>query len=136
MTKLYIVIPNYGLAIIVLTMLVRLVVSPLMVRQMKSAEKMRAVQPKVKVLQEKFKDDKQKQSEEMMKLWKEEGVNPLGGCLPLLLQFPVLIGLFFLVAELDWIAACAFHALDRRPFAAGHSFFPAGDRFPGAGSAS
>jgi YidC/Oxa1 family membrane protein insertase len=93
--KLYIVIPNYGLAIIVLTMLVRLVVSPLMVRQMRSAEKMRAVQPKVKVLQEKFKDDKQKQSEEMMKLWKKEGVNPLGGCLPLLLQFPVLIGLFF-----------------------------------------
>ena len=93
--KLYIVIPNYGLAIIVLTMLVRLVVSPLMVRQMRSAEKMRAVQPKVKVLQEKYKDDKQKQSEEMMKLWKEEGVNPLGGCLPLLLQFPVLIGLFF-----------------------------------------
>ena len=93
--KLYIVIPNYGLAIIVLTMLVRLAVSPLMVRQMKSAEKMRTVQPKVKALQEKFKDDKQKQSEEMMKLWKKEGVNPLGGCLPLLLQFPVLIGLFF-----------------------------------------
>ncbi len=93
--KLYVVIPNYGLAIIVLTMLVRLVVSPLMVRQMRSAEKMRTVQPKVKALQEKFKDDKQKQSEEMMKLWKEEGVNPLGGCLPLLLQFPVLIGLFF-----------------------------------------
>jgi len=93
--QLYSVIPNYGLAIIVLTMLVRLVVSPLMVRQMRSAEKMRAVQPKVKVLQEKYKDDKQKQSEEMMKLWKKEGVNPLGGCLPLLLQFPVLIGLFF-----------------------------------------
>jgi YidC/Oxa1 family membrane protein insertase len=93
--KLYVVIPNYGLAIIVLTMLVRLVVSPLMVRQMRSAEKMRMVQPKVKALQEKFKDDRQKQSEEMMKLWKEEGINPLGGCLPLLFQFPVLIGLFF-----------------------------------------
>jgi YidC/Oxa1 family membrane protein insertase len=93
--KLYIVIPNYGLAIIVLTILVRLVVSPLMVRQMRSAEKMRMVQPKVKALQEKFKDDRQKQSEEMMKLWKEEGINPLGGCLPLLFQFPVLIGLFF-----------------------------------------
>jgi len=93
--KLYGVIPNYGLAIIVLTMLVRLVVSPLMVRQMRSAEKMRMVQPKVKALQEKFKDDRQKQSEEMMKLWKEEGINPLGGCLPLLFQFPVLIGLFF-----------------------------------------
>jgi len=93
--KLYLVIPNYGLAIIVLTMMVRLVVSPLMVKQMRSAEKMRMVQPKVKALQDRFKDDKQKQSEEMMKLWKEEGINPLGGCLPLLFQFPVLIGLFF-----------------------------------------
>ena len=95
LTKLYVVIPNYGLAIIVLTILVRLVVSPLMVRQMRSAEKMRAVQPRVKALQEKYKDDRQKQSEEMMKLWREEGVNPLGGCLPVFLQFPVLIGLFY-----------------------------------------
>ena len=95
LNKLYSVIPNYGLAIIVLTIMVRLVVSPLMVRQMRSAEKMRMVQPKVKALQEKYKDDRQKQSEEMMKLWKEEGINPLGGCVPLLFQFPVLIGLFF-----------------------------------------
>lgn len=95
LTKLYFVIPNYGLAIIVLTILVRALVSPLMVRQMRSAEKMRAVQPRVKALQEKYKDDRQKQSEEMMKLWREEGINPLGGCLPVFLQFPVLIGLFY-----------------------------------------
>jgi len=56
---------------------------------------MRAVQPRVKALQEKYKDDRQKQSEEMMKLWREEGINPLGGCLPVFLQFPVLIGLFY-----------------------------------------
>ena len=93
--KLYLFTRNYGIAIIVLTMMVRALVSPLMVRQMRSAEKMRVVQPKVKALQEKYKDDRQKQSEEMMKLWKEEGINPLGGCLPLLFQFPVLIGLFF-----------------------------------------
>jgi YidC/Oxa1 family membrane protein insertase len=95
LTKLYAVIPNYGVAIIILTILVRILVSPLMVKQMRSAEKMRVVQPKVKALQEKYKDDKQKQSEEMMKLWKEEGINPLSGCVPLLFQFPVLIGLFF-----------------------------------------
>ena len=95
LNKLYLVIPNYGLAIIVLTVLVRALVSPLMVRQMRSAEKMRAVQPRVKALQEKYKDDRQKQSEEMMKLWREEGINPLGGCLPVFLQFPVLIGLFY-----------------------------------------
>ncbi len=93
--KLYQFIPNYGFAIIVLTILVRIVTSPLMVRQMRSAERMREVQPKLKALQERFKDDKQKQSEEMMKFYKEEGINPLGGCLPLVLQMPVLIGLFY-----------------------------------------
>ena len=92
---LYSFIPNYGWAIIVLTVLVRLVTSPLMVRQMRSAERMREVQPKLKALQERYADDRQKQSEEMMKLYKEENINPLGGCLPLLLQMPVLIGLFY-----------------------------------------
>lgn len=92
---LYGFIPNYGLAIIVLTVLVRVVTAPLMVNQMRSAERMRAVQPKMKALQERFKDDRQRQSEELMKLYREEGINPLGGCLPLLLQFPVLIGLFY-----------------------------------------
>jgi YidC/Oxa1 family membrane protein insertase len=66
-----------------------------MVRQMRSAERMRAVQPRMKALQEKYKDDRQRQSEELMKLYREEGINPLGGCLPLLLQFPVLVGLFY-----------------------------------------
>jgi len=93
--KLYSFIPNYGFAIIVLTIMVRIVTSPLMVKQMRSAERMREVQPKLKALQERYKDDKQKQSEEMMKFYREEGINPLGGCLPLVLQMPVLIGLFY-----------------------------------------
>ena len=93
--KLYVVIPNYGFAIIVLTIMVRIVTAPLMVRQMRSAERMREVQPRLKALQERYKDDRQKQSEEMMKLYREEGINPLGGCLPLFLQMPVLIGLFY-----------------------------------------
>ncbi|MBY0399616.1 membrane protein insertase YidC [Myxococcota bacterium] len=92
---LYRYIPNYGLAIIVLTIIVRLVTAPLMMNQMRSAERMRAVQPKMKALQERYKDDRQRQSEELMKLYREEGINPLGGCLPLLLQFPVLVGLFY-----------------------------------------
>lgn len=92
---LYAFIPNYGWAIIVLTILVRMVTAPLMVRQMRSAERMREVQPKLKALQERYADDRQKQSEEMMKLYREENINPLGGCLPLLLQMPVLIGLFY-----------------------------------------
>jgi YidC/Oxa1 family membrane protein insertase len=93
--KLYGVIPNYGLAIIVLTILVRLCTAPLMAKQMRSAERMRALQPRMKELQERYKDDRQKQSEETMKLYREEKVNPIAGCLPLLLQFPVLIGLFY-----------------------------------------
>ncbi len=92
---IYQVVPNYGFAIILLTILVRLVTAPIMQKQMKSMERMRAVQPMLKEIQEKYKDDRQKQSEEMMAMYRREGVNPLGGCLPMLLQFPVFIGLFF-----------------------------------------
>jgi YidC/Oxa1 family membrane protein insertase len=92
---LYAIVPNYGVAIIVLTILVRLVTMPLTNKQMRSMERMREVQPKVKALQEKHGDDRQKQSEEMMKLYRSEGVNPLGGCFPMLLQLPVFIGLFY-----------------------------------------
>jgi len=89
------VIPNYGLAIIALTILVRLATWPIMARQMKSSERMRELMPRIKVLQEKYKDDRQKQSEETFKLYRETGVNPLGGCLPMVLQLPVFIGLFY-----------------------------------------
>jgi len=58
-------------------------------------ERMRALSPKLKELKEKYGDDRQKQSEEMMKLYRQEGVNPLGGCLPMVLQLPVFIGLFY-----------------------------------------
>jgi YidC/Oxa1 family membrane protein insertase len=88
-------VPNYGLAIILLTVIVRLATWPIMARQMKSAEKMRELMPRVKALQEKYKDDRQKQSEETFKLYRETGVNPLGGCLPMILQLPVFIGLFY-----------------------------------------
>jgi YidC/Oxa1 family membrane protein insertase len=88
-------IPNYGVAIIVLTVLVRLVTAPLTTRQMRSMERMRLLQPKIKELQEKHADDRQKQSEEMMRLYRVEKVNPLGGCLPMFLQLPVFIGLFY-----------------------------------------
>lgn len=92
---IYSVVGNYGVAIILLTILVRVATLPIVGRQMKSMEKMRAIQPQVKELQAKYKDDRQKQSEEVMKFYRESGVNPLGGCFPMLLQFPVFIGLFF-----------------------------------------
>jgi YidC/Oxa1 family membrane protein insertase len=92
---LYTVVPNYGVAIIVLTVLVRLVTAPLTARQMRSMERMRALAPKLEELRAKHGDDRQKQSEEMMRLYRQEGVNPLGGCLPMVLQIPVFIGLFY-----------------------------------------
>ena len=69
--------------------------TPLTTKQMRSMERMRKLQPKLTELKEKYADDRQKQSEEMMRLYKNEGVNPLGGCLPMVLQLPVFIGLFY-----------------------------------------
>ena len=88
------VIPNYGVAIILLTIFVRVILLPLTIKQTKSMQKMQKIGPEMKALQAKHKGDKQKLNEEMMKLYKEHQVNPLGGCLPLLMQFPVFIALF------------------------------------------
>jgi YidC/Oxa1 family membrane protein insertase len=88
-------IPNFGVGIILLTVLVRAATTPLTLRQMKSMERMRGLQPKLQELRDKYPDDRQKQSEEMMALYRREGVNPLGGCLPMVLQLPVFIGLYY-----------------------------------------
>lgn len=94
LAKTYDLVPNYGVAIILLTVLIRIVLLPLGVKQIKSMQAMQAIQPKVKEIQKKYKGNKQKAQEETMKLYKESGVNPLGGCLPLLLQFPILISMY------------------------------------------
>lgn len=91
---IYDVVPNYGITIILLTILIRVVLLPLGIKQIKSMQAMQSIQPKVKDLQRKYKGNKQKQQEETMKLYREAGVNPLGGCLPLLLQFPILISMY------------------------------------------
>jgi YidC/Oxa1 family membrane protein insertase len=95
----YSLIPSYGLAIILLTLTTRIVLLPLSIKQTRSMREMQVIQPEVKALQKKFKGDRAKLNEEMMKLYKEHGVNPLGGCLPLLLQLPVLFGLFYVIRE-------------------------------------
>ncbi|MBW1687695.1 MAG: membrane protein insertase YidC [Deltaproteobacteria bacterium] len=95
LAALYMFVGNYGVAIIVLTVLVRVVTAPLTNKQMRSMERMRALAPKLQELKEKYGEDKQKQSEQMMSLYRQEGVNPLGGCLPMILQLPVFIGLFY-----------------------------------------
>jgi YidC/Oxa1 family membrane protein insertase len=93
----YALIPSYGLAIILLTIAVRVVLLPLSIKQTKSMREMQRIQPELKKLQQKHKGDRQKLNEEMMALYKEHGVNPFGGCLPILLQFPVLIALFYVI---------------------------------------
>jgi len=93
----YAVVGSYGIAIILLTIAVRIVLLPLSIKQTRSMREMQRIQPEVKKLQQKHKGDRQKMNEEMMALYKEHGVNPFGGCLPLLLQFPVLIALFYVI---------------------------------------
>ena len=85
---------NFGVAIICLTVIVRLVMFPIAQKQFKSMAAMRKVQPKIKALQERFKNDKQKQQQEMLKLYKEEKINPAAGCLPILLQIPIFYALY------------------------------------------
>jgi len=89
------VVPNYGAAIILITIVVRLLMYPIMQRQMRSMKRMSAMQPRLKEIQEKYADDKERQSQEMMKAYKESGFNPLTGCLPMFLQLPVFIGLYY-----------------------------------------
>ncbi|MDH5223752.1 MAG: YidC/Oxa1 family membrane protein insertase [Actinomycetota bacterium] len=94
---LYDVIPNYGVAIIVLTLLLRFLLFPLGMKQIKSMQAMQALQPKIKEIQKKYKGNKAKAQEETMRLYKEAGVNPLGGCLPVLAQFPLLIAMYAVI---------------------------------------
>ena len=91
---LFRMIGNFGVAIIALTLTVRLLLFPIAQRQFASMASMRALQPKMKALQERYKDDKPRQQQEIMKLYKDEKVNPLAGCLPTLLQIPILYALY------------------------------------------
>ncbi len=92
--QIYQLIPNYGVTIIVLTVLIRLVLLPLGIKQIRSMQHMQLIQPKIKQLQQKYKGNRTKQQEEIMKLYKEYGVNPFSGCWPVLLQFPILIAMY------------------------------------------
>ena len=99
---LYGVTHNYGLAIILLTILIRIVLYPLMQKQMVSMRETQKVQPLMQEIQKKYKDDKERMNQELMRLYKEHGVNPMGGCLPLLIQMPILILFFRVLREFDY----------------------------------
>lgn len=96
---IYDIVSNYGLSIILLTLLIKIIVLPLTLKQQKAMTKMQRIQPKLQEIQEKYKDDKEKASQETMKLYKEYGVNPMGGCLPLLIQFPILIAFYQVIQK-------------------------------------
>ena len=98
------------LAIIVLTVIIRFLTYPLLAKQQESSRKMQQVQPQLKKLQEKYKNDKEKLSQAQMKLYKENKVNPVGGCFPLVIQFPILIGLY--QAIFFALAATPFQLID------------------------
>jgi YidC/Oxa1 family membrane protein insertase len=88
---------SWGVAIILLTFTIRLAILPLTFRSVKSMQKLQVLQPEIKKIQERFKEDRQRMNQEMMKFYQENKVNPLGSCLPLLLQIPFFIALFELL---------------------------------------
>ena len=99
----YIGFANYGVAIILMTIVIKILLYPLTVKQIKSMKAMQDLQPKMKELQEKFKDKPEKLQQEMAALYKNSGVNPLAGCLPLLAQMPILMGIFFAIRDYSYI---------------------------------
>ncbi len=92
---------TWAWSIVALTILVRIVLLPLTVRQIHSMQSMQAHMPEMKALQQRYKDDKQKRNEELMKFYKENKINPAASCLPILFQIPVFISLFFVLRDFD-----------------------------------
>lgn len=99
MSFIYRIIPNFGLTIIILTIMVKLITFPLNNKQIESSKRMQKLQPEIKKIQQKYKNDKEKQNKAMSDFMKENKMNPLSGCLPLLIQFPILIGIFQLLRD-------------------------------------
>lgn len=138
MNFLYSYIPNYGLVIILLTIIIKILFHPLTKKSMNSMKEMQKVQPQIAALREKYKNDKEKMSKELMELYKRYKINPVGGCLPMILQIPVFIALYNVLGAsielrhapfLLWIKDLS--APDRLflipatiPFAGGYAFGP------------
>ena len=95
------IVHNYGLAIILFTLIIKFALLPLTIKQTKSMKAMQDIQPEMKKIQDKYKDDKEKQQQEMMKLYQENNVNPAAGCLPMILQLVILIPLYRAILSLQ-----------------------------------
>lgn len=124
---------NFGLAIIVFTILVRLITYPLTAKQMKSTQAMQEMQKSKKWqdIQKKYKDEREKLAQEQMKLYKEMGVNPFGSCLPTLIQFPVIIGLYQAIIRALAVTPIQLLDLARHvyPFINASALIPLNNRF-------
>lgn len=99
---------NYGLGILIATVIIRLIVLPLMVKQIKSSKKMQELQPDMQKIREKYKNDPQKAQQETMALFQKHGVNPLAGCLPMLVQMPILIAFYHAIIRTEEIKSQSF----------------------------
>jgi YidC/Oxa1 family membrane protein insertase len=120
---------SWGFSIVLLTIVMRAVLLPLTVKQFHSMQKMQAMQPQMKAIQAKYKDDKQRQQQELMKFYKENEINPLSSCLPLAAQIPVFISLFYMLRndlrknicpEIQHAYQAAHHTTATTPCGAGH----------------
>ena len=94
--------PNYGLAIVLMTVIIKIILYPLTKKQIESTRAMMSIQPKMKEIQEKYKNDKVRLNQELAKLYKEQGVNPMAGCLPLLIQMPILFGIYYGIRDFQY----------------------------------
>ncbi len=99
---------NYGLAIVLLTIVIKMILYPLTVKQVKSMKAMQEIQPAMKKLQKDYKNNPQLMQQKMGELYKEAGVNPLAGCLPLFAQMPILMGMFYALRDLQYTGEPSF----------------------------
>lgn len=107
---IYDIVQNYGLAIILFTIIVKLLILPLQIKSQKAMKKQQKIQPIIAELQKKYANDQQRLQQEMMKVYKENNVSMTGGCLPLLIQMPILIGLYRVIqSPLTYIKGIDFH---------------------------
>ena len=95
-------VPSYGLAIILLTVLIKILVYPLTKKQLQSMKAMQRIQPHMKKLQDKYKDNPRLMQQKLMELYQKEGVNPMSGCLPMLIQMPILMGMYYTLFSFDY----------------------------------
>lgn len=99
---------SYGITIILVTLIIKIILVPLNIKSIRSSIRMTKIQPDVKKLQDKYKNDPQRAQQEMMKLYKDKGVSPFGGCLPLLIQWPILLALYYVFNNISGISGVSF----------------------------